>query len=179
MTSSKSPDCGEPRLQKEKQSTSPTWSPRKEAGGQAGRGRTVTFLTFKVSRMASPTSSSVSGPSSACPQPSLTAGTPLSPRACPCVCLSCDTGSSGQQAPCPQLPWCPPAPAEHPEVSLARSSLPPTSCCISWARVRASRCPRVSLGCELWGRGGRRLPGLRTRRRGGAWGGRTGGWVSR
>ncbi|XP_065793164.1 mas-related G-protein coupled receptor member G [Muntiacus reevesi] len=58
VTSSTSPDCGEPRLQKEKQSTSPTCSPRKEAGGQAGRGRTVTFVTFRPAN----TSGGSSGP---------------------------------------------------------------------------------------------------------------------
>ena len=45
---------------------------RREAGGQAGRGWTMTFLTFKVSRVTSAISNSVSGQSSACLQPALT-----------------------------------------------------------------------------------------------------------
>lgn len=142
------------------------------------------FLTFKVSRVP-PLPSQLCGlwaelrvsPArpDLSPEPALTAGTPPSPGAC-LASLSCDTGSSWQRAPCPQLsPWCPPS------VSIRSGSLPPRAALLVLISASVSAClTRRAPG----GLGVGRLPGLRPGRLGGrpdrhSWGGRTGRWVAR
>lgn len=125
MTSSKSPDCGEPRLQKEKQSTSPTpeeggWRPGWQRADRdlpdlQGQPHRLSHLQLRLwaELRVSPDLPDLST------QTTLTAGTPLSPG--PVLASVCPVtlGASWQWAPCPQLPG-----PRLPWLSTRRDSLP-------------------------------------------------------